>query len=87
MKYSKRIQEERDFQVCVTSLSTKEDLYKLNLSCVLILIILFFFQSLLILLQNLPTGNWGYKDVELLVAEAFKLKCFFAEAPKHLQSK
>lgn len=57
MKYSKRIQEERDFQ------------------------------SLLILLQNLPTGNWGYKDVELLVAEAFKLKCFFAEAPKHLQSK
>lgn len=45
------------------------------------------FQSLLILLQNLPTGNWGYKDVELLVAEAFKLKCFFAEAPKHLQSK
>jgi hypothetical protein len=39
------------------------------------------------LLQNLPTGNWGYKDVELLVAEAFKLKCFFAEAPKHLQSK
>ncbi|XP_028398263.1 TBC1 domain family member 22B-like [Dendronephthya gigantea] len=57
MKYSKRIQEETDFQ------------------------------SLLILLQNLPTGNWGYKDVELLVAEAFKLKCFFAEAPKHLQSK
>lgn len=45
------------------------------------------FQSLLILLQNLPTGNWGDKDVELLVAEAFKLKCLYDEAPKHLRSK
>lgn len=45
------------------------------------------FQGLLILLQNLPTQVWSSSQVSLLVAEAYKLKYMFADAPNHLQSK
>ncbi|XP_032234727.2 TBC1 domain family member 22B [Nematostella vectensis] len=45
------------------------------------------FQYLMVLLQNLPTDNWTDEDVNLLLAEAFRLKYMFADAPKHLQSK
>ncbi|XP_063783189.1 TBC1 domain family member 22A isoform X2 [Pseudophryne corroboree] len=41
------------------------------------------FHGLLILLQNLPTVNWGNEDVSLLLAEAYRLEFAFADAPNH----
>ena len=38
-------------------------------------------------LQNLPTANWGDKEVEILLAEAYKLKFMFADAPGHLTNR
>lgn len=43
------------------------------------------FQSLMLMLQNLPTQNWTDSDICVLVAEAYKLKFTFADAPNHLQ--
>ncbi|XP_063241700.1 TBC1 domain family member 22B [Bacillus rossius redtenbacheri] len=44
------------------------------------------FQGLMLLLQNLPTQNWGDSEISMLVAEAYRLKFTFADAPNHLQS-
>jgi len=44
------------------------------------------FQGLLLLLQNLPTQNWTGSQISLLVAEAYRLKVMFADAPNHLQN-
>uniref|UniRef100_A0A8C9E8S7 TBC1 domain family member 22A n=1 Tax=Phocoena sinus TaxID=42100 RepID=A0A8C9E8S7_PHOSS len=41
------------------------------------------FQELLLFLQNLPTAHWGDEDVSLLLAEAYRLKFVFADAPNH----
>ncbi|KAM9342639.1 TBC1 domain family member 22B [Pholidichthys leucotaenia] len=41
------------------------------------------FQGLLMLLQNLPTIHWGNEEVNLLLAEAYRLKYMFADAPSH----
>nr|XP_020754183.1 TBC1 domain family member 22A [Odocoileus virginianus texanus] len=41
------------------------------------------FQELLLFLQNLPTTHWGDEDVSLLLAEAYRLKFAFADAPNH----
>uniref|UniRef100_A0A8C0DXA8 TBC1 domain family member 22A n=1 Tax=Balaenoptera musculus TaxID=9771 RepID=A0A8C0DXA8_BALMU len=41
------------------------------------------FQELLLFLQNLPTAHWGDGDVSLLLAEAYRLKFVFADAPSH----
>ncbi|KAI5095408.1 TBC1 domain family member 22B isoform X2, partial [Silurus meridionalis] len=41
------------------------------------------FQGLLMLLQNLPTIHWGNEEVGLLLAEAYRLKYMFADAPRH----
>ncbi|KAM5336177.1 TBC1 domain family member 22A [Glossophaga mutica] len=41
------------------------------------------FQELLLFLQNLPTARWGDGDVSLLLAEAYRLKFAFADAPNH----
>uniref|UniRef100_A0A8C5PDG0 TBC1 domain family member 22A n=2 Tax=Leptobrachium leishanense TaxID=445787 RepID=A0A8C5PDG0_9ANUR len=41
------------------------------------------FHGLLILLQNLPTAHWGNEDVSILLAEAYRLKFAFADAPNH----
>ncbi|XP_028652367.1 TBC1 domain family member 22B [Erpetoichthys calabaricus] len=41
------------------------------------------FQALLMLLQNLPTIHWGNEEVGLLLAEAYRLKYVFADAPNH----
>lgn len=43
------------------------------------------FQGLMLLLQNLPTSNWTDSEISMVVAEAFRLKYVFADAPKHLQ--
>lgn len=42
------------------------------------------FQGLMLTLQNLPTHEWSGAEVNLLVAEAFRLKYTFADAPNHL---
>ncbi|KAJ8926920.1 hypothetical protein NQ314_020772 [Rhamnusium bicolor] len=42
------------------------------------------FQGLLLLLQNLPTHSWTSSQISMLVAEAYKLKVMFADAPNHL---
>lgn len=44
------------------------------------------FQGLMILLQNLPTHSWTGSEISLLVAEAYRLKVMFADAPNHLQN-
>lgn len=41
----------------------------------------------MLLLQNLPTHNWTDRQISVLVAEAFKLKFTYADAPKHLEGK
>ena len=41
----------------------------------------------MIMLQNLPTHSWGNEEINLLLAEAYKLKYMFADAPKHLAQK
>uniref|UniRef100_A0A1B6D9K2 Rab-GAP TBC domain-containing protein n=1 Tax=Clastoptera arizonana TaxID=38151 RepID=A0A1B6D9K2_9HEMI len=43
------------------------------------------FQGLMLMLQNLPTQNWNDTDINILVAEAYRLKFTFADAPNHLQ--
>lgn len=43
----------------------------------------FSLQGLLMLLQNLPTIHWGNEEVGLLLAEAYRLKYTFADAPSH----
>lgn len=44
------------------------------------------FQGLMILLQNLPTQKWNGSHISMLVAEAYRLKVIFADAPNHLQN-
>ncbi|XP_070611461.1 TBC1 domain family member 22A isoform X2 [Erythrolamprus reginae] len=41
------------------------------------------YQELLIFLQNLPTMHWGNEDISILLAEAYRLKFAFADAPNH----
>ncbi|XP_054844922.1 TBC1 domain family member 22A [Eublepharis macularius] len=41
------------------------------------------FQELLMFLQNLPTMHWGNEDISVLLAEAYRLKFAFADAPNH----
>jgi hypothetical protein len=40
----------------------------------------------MLMLQNLPTQNWSDSDIGMLVAEAYRLKFTFADAPNHLQT-
>ncbi|XP_053616861.1 TBC1 domain family member 22B [Plodia interpunctella] len=44
------------------------------------------FQGLMILLQNVPTRNWTDSNISVLVAEAYRLKFAFADAPNHLHN-
>ncbi|XP_069085821.1 TBC1 domain family member 22A isoform X3 [Pleurodeles waltl] len=41
------------------------------------------FQGLLVFLQNLPTKNWENEEISILLAEAYRLKFVFADAPNH----
>ncbi|XP_013381331.1 TBC1 domain family member 22A-like isoform X2 [Lingula anatina] len=43
------------------------------------------FQGIMMFLQNLPTHHWQNQDIGLLLAEAYKLKYMFADAPQHLR--
>ncbi|XP_050437959.1 TBC1 domain family member 22B isoform X2 [Adelges cooleyi] len=45
------------------------------------------FQGLMLMLQNLQTQHWTDTDISLLVAEAYRLKFTFADAPNHLATK
>jgi len=42
------------------------------------------FQGILLFIQNVPTAKWNDNDISLLVAEAYRLKYTFADAPSHL---
>jgi hypothetical protein len=42
------------------------------------------FQELVTFIQKLPTRDWGVKDVEELLAQAFVYKTSFEAAPSHL---
>ena len=53
----------------------------------LINILIFLFQGILMYLQNLPTYHWQDSEIGELLAEAFKLKYMFADAPNHLSKK
>ncbi|XP_011495862.1 PREDICTED: TBC1 domain family member 22B [Ceratosolen solmsi marchali] len=44
------------------------------------------FQGLMLMLQNLPTQNWSDSEINVLVAEAYKLQFTFADAPNHFQA-
>jgi len=41
-------------------------------------------QGLMVLLQSLPTDDWTDEEVGLVLADAYRLKFMFADAPKHL---
>lgn len=41
----------------------------------------------MLLLQNLPTHNWNDSYIGVLVAEAYRLKFTYADAPKHFEGK
>jgi len=41
-------------------------------------------QGLMVLLQSLPTEDWTDEEVGLVLADAYRLKFMFADAPKHL---
>jgi len=41
-------------------------------------------QGLMVLLQCLPTEDWTDEEVGLVLADAYRLKFTFADAPKHL---
>jgi len=41
-------------------------------------------QGLMVLLQSLPTEDWTDEEVGLVLADAYRLKFTFADAPKHL---
>ena len=38
----------------------------------------------MLLVQKLPTENWGVREIDMLVAEAYRLKFTFHDAPSHL---
>lgn len=40
-------------------------------------------QGLMLLLQNLPTHHWTNMEVGLILADAYRLKFMFADAPNH----
>jgi len=43
------------------------------------------FQDLVQFLQNPPTGNWGEKEIQTLLSQAYVYQTLFEGAPKHLQ--
>jgi len=45
------------------------------------------FHTLLMFLQSLPTAKWGDQEIDLLVAEAYRLSYLFKDAPNHLSSR
>lgn len=77
LHWREQLLQEKDFQV---SLGVEDILMKNKF-------IRFFTQGLMLLLQNLPTHNWLDSHISVLVAEAFRLKFTYADAPKHFEVK
>jgi len=44
------------------------------------------FEAMTFFLQQMPTDGFTEAEVEVLLAEAYTLKCFFQEAPRHLNA-
>ncbi|KAG8517971.1 TBC1 domain family member 22A [Galemys pyrenaicus] len=72
LRWRKDILEERDFQVRAQPDAPRRGVCQ-GLAC----------GELLLFLQNLPTAHWDDEDVSLLLAEAYRLKFAFADAPNH----
>jgi len=43
------------------------------------------FQDIMLFLQHLPTPKWTYKEVDLLLSQAFLYKSLYHDAPSHLR--
>jgi TBC1 domain family member 2 len=43
------------------------------------------FQDLVMFLQNLPTGEWTQKEVDVILSQAYMWRTIFGAAPSHLQ--
>jgi len=43
------------------------------------------FHGLMLLLQNLPTHHWSDDEIGLILADAYRLKFMFADAPNHFK--
>ena len=52
-----------------------------------LILVFFSLQGILMFLQNLPTRHWNNKEISEIMAEAYKLKYMFADAPNHLMKK
>jgi len=42
------------------------------------------FEAMTFFLQEMPTDGFAERDVEVLLGEAYVLKCLFQQAPRHL---
>jgi len=40
----------------------------------------------MLLLQSLPTHQWTSKEIGLILADAYRLKFMFADAPNHYRA-
>lgn len=49
-------------------------------------VMILLFQGLMLMLQNLPTHHWTDVEIGLVLAEAYRLKYTFADAPKHFRN-
>ena len=74
LSWRDQLLQQSDFQVTLFQ-------NKFLISCMLNL------QGLMLLLQNLPTHNWTDRHINVLVAEAFRLKFTYADTPKHLEGR
>ena len=45
------------------------------------------FQSAMTFLQNPPSHNWGFKDIELILSEAYVWKSLFHNSTNHFSGK
>ncbi|KAJ1895771.1 GTPase-activating protein, partial [Kickxella alabastrina] len=43
------------------------------------------FQEIMVFLQRPPTAAWADRDVELLLSEAYVIKCLYDGSPSHLR--
>lgn len=79
LHWREQLLQEKDFQVGL--------ILSANLISIFLMCSFHQRQGLMLLLQNLPTHNWSDSHIGILVAEAYRLKFTYADAPKHLEGK
>lgn len=83
LHWREQLLQEKDFQVQKLTDFSKIYIRRINHYYTFFFLI----QGLMLLLQNLPTHNWSDSQIGILVAEAYRLKFTYADAPKHLEGK